>query len=242
MKFWLKFVGPLLLLLLTLSPNNFAEMRNYVWTYGAQTTPSKILGIEYSLSNIKADTENIAITTWQPQIGFQYGLTASLDVGMFHVFQQAQDTLNQNLSYYLWKLRARLVFSDSQSWPFDCMISADYQRPADWRLPSASELRLAFSKTLDSLNLAYNQIYQTDLLQDAPGEHSFAVGVGYWIFPFLSLGVEAQGSYSTSTLALGPSLSLADKINSLFFTWGVIYGMNNRSRDVESRMVFGVSF
>lgn len=216
-----------------------ADKRNYVWTYEYATTLPGTLELEYYLSNVKADTKDIAVTSWSPQLELEYGLTERWDIGLYQQFKQEQTETTTTFAYEGWKLRTRYRLAERDAWPVDLLGYLEYERPADWRKASIGEAKLVLAKTWGSFDVSYNQIMELELQADAEADHQYALGLGYTLFPEVHLGFEAKGSYNQRTLAIGPTLSLSHP-KKFYFNWGVVYGMNDRSPDVESRMIVGI--
>ena len=71
-------------------------------------------------------------------------------------------------------------------------------------------------------------------------EHGYATGLSYEFSPTWKTGIESTGNYTENKYYLGPTVSWASE--KYWVNFGVLGGLNNRSDDVQFRLLVGIPF
>jgi hypothetical protein len=78
-----------------------------------------------------------------------------------------------------------------------------------------------------------------ELEKDGETEHECALGMNYEISPIFKLGLESKGNYTDGKYSLGPTISYGRRV---WVSFGVLFGINEKTDDVQARMIIGMPF
>ena len=224
-----------------LSSAGLADRRSYVWTYEYQTMPKGTAEIEYYLSHKISDWDNYDDkNTWEQAVELEYGLTDHWDVAIYQTWQQTNNDTQDDFDYTGSKLRTRYRISEKGQLPVDVLLYAEYifgQGPKEY---DKFEGKLILAKDFGKWNLSYNQIYEQKTKNGDDIEHGYATGLSHEFSPTWKAGVESAGNYTESKYYAGPTVSWASE--KLWLNLGVLGGLNDRSDDVQFRLIVGIPF
>lgn len=218
-----------------------ADRRSYVWTYEYATMPAGIAEAEYYLTAKVPDTGVREVSTWQHQVEIEYGLTDNWDISLYQMWNQSYGTNSTSaFKYEGFKIRSRYKLFKSGEFIVDPLLYVEYIRNADISQPDVLEGKLVLAKDIGKVNVAYNQIVKQELDGDAEAEHEYAAGANYDLSPGFSAGLEAKGNYSEDKHAAGPVVS--GETDKFWVSLGVAFGLNEKTDDVQARMIAGFAF
>jgi len=230
------------LLLVLLGGNSAkADRRSYVWTYEYQTMPKGKAELEYYLTHKVPDFHKYSKrNTWEHQAEFEYGLTDRWDVSVYQRWQQTNTKRDDKFEYTGTKVRTRYRFAEKGMYPLDTLLYLEYIRPDGSDAPEKFEAKLILAKDVGKWNIAYNQIYEKEIKHGKEFEHGYAVGVSYEFSPAWKIGFESTGNYIEDKYYLGPTISWASE--KVWISIGAIRGINDRSDDLQIRLIAGFPF
>jgi hypothetical protein len=227
-------------LIFGIASNSRADTRSYVWTYEYMTLPKGLTEVEYYLTAQVPDTNKTNINTWKHWLELEYGITNRWDVAMYQMWKHKNTASGSASEYDGFKVRTRYRFGDKGEYFVDPELYFEYIRDDDLSKPNVGEAKLILAKDIGKLNISYNQIWERALEGRGKTENEYAVGLSYELWPALKLGMESKGSYNEREYTIGPSISWA---NSRFWvSLGAAFGLNERSDDLQTRMIAGIPF
>jgi hypothetical protein len=218
-----------------------ADRRGYVWTYEYMTMPQGEFELEYYLTAKVPDAGNFGgRNTWQHQAELEYGITDRWDVAVYQRWQQTNTTTEDTFEYTGTKLRMRYRLGEKGMYPVDTLFYLEYIRPDSSHEPEFLEGKLVLSKDIGKFNVAYNQIFETAISHERETEHEYALGVSYEFNPRWRVALESTGSFTEGSYSLGPTISWAGQ--HLWLAAGVLAGLNDKSDDLNFRLIVGIPF
>ena len=229
-----------LLLMLGVASNSYADRRSYVWTYEYKTMPKGMAEVEYYMTTELPDTNKSKVNTWKHWLELEYGITDHWDVSMYQQFKQSNTGTSDKFEYDGFKLRTRYRIAEKNKLPIDTLLYLEYIRNDNLEKPNVLEGKIVLAKDIDKFNVAYNQILKQELDSDGETEHEYATGISYEFLPSLKFGVESKGNYSKEKYAVGPTLSLTT--DRFWVSAGAAFGVNEKTDDLQTRMIVGVPF
>lgn len=220
--------------------NSFADRRSYVWTYEYMTMPKGMWELEYYLTSEAADINRSNINTLKHWFELEYGITNNWDVAMYQMWKTKNKKAENDTEYDGFKLRTRYRFGKTGQYIVDPEVYLEYIRDDDLSKPNVGEVKLILGKDFGDFNISYNQILKRNLEKEGKTGHEYAVGVNYRFTPAFKFGLESKGVYNERKSALGPTLSWSGK--KIWVSLGVVFGLNERSNDLETRIIAGIPF
>lgn len=231
----------IILLVLLAAANVKADRRGYVWTYEYMTMPKGESEIEYYLTHKATDFHKYdQKNTWEHQVEYEYGLTDRWDIALYQKWLQTNSKTNDRSEYTGTKLRTRYRIGEKGMYPLDTLLYLEYIRPDDSDSAEILEGKLILAKDFDKFNIAYNQILKVGINDKGGNENEYALGFNYEYNPRLKIGIETTGNYTEDKYYLGPTISLAGK--KLWAGLGALRGLNDRSDDLQFRLIIGFTF
>lgn len=224
-----------LVLIVGIISMNYADERNYVWTYEYQTMPEGLAEVEYYLTSEVPDSDQPELSTWKNWLELEYGITDRWDISMYQMFKQK----NAVSEYDGFKIRTRYRFGEKDRFFVDPLFYLELIRGNDLSTPNVIEAKLILAKDFGSWNISFNHIVERNLEIKGETENEYAVGINYAILRNFRLGLESKGEYE-GKVALGPSLAFYT--NKFWLSLGTVAGLNNRSDDLQSRIILGFGF
>lgn len=229
------------LIVFGLISNSFADRRSYVWTYEYMTMPKGMWELEYYLTTEVPDINRSNINTIKPWLELEYGITHNWDVAMYQMWKFKNKRFENDSEYEGFKLRTRYRFGRKGQFIVDPLIYLEYIRDAtNWHKPNVGEAKLILAKDIAQLNISYNQILKGNLDSDGLAEWEYATGASYAVSNHLRFGLESKGNYTKDKFAAGPTVSFSTK--KFFVTLGAAFGLNDRTDDLQTRMIVGIPF
>ena len=234
--------GCTVLLLVMLGINSAsADRRSYVWTYEYQTMPKGASEVEYYLTHKATDLHKYKNkNTWEHQVEYEYGLTDWWDIAVYQRWQQTNTKAEDRFEYTGTKLRTRYRLGERGQYLLDTLLYFEYIRPDGSDAPEKLEGKLVLAKDFGKWNIAYNQIVEAGINNDGETEHAYAAGLSYEISPVWKIGLESVGDLTEYKYYLGPTVSWGSKRCWLGF--GTLLGLNDRSDDMQFRLIMGIPF
>ena len=228
-------------ILAVMSSAIFADRRSYVWTYEYQTMPKGVAEVEYYLTHKisdwhKYDDKN----TWDHNVEFEYGLTDHWDVAIYQTWNQTNTENEDTCDYTGSKIRTRYRIGEKNQLPIDILLYAEYILGDGPKNEDKIEAKLILAKDFGRWNLAYNQIYEKEVKNGDEFEHAYATGLSYEFSPVWKMGIESTGNYTEDKYYLGPTVSWASE--KYWVNLGALRGLNDRSDDLQFRLIIGIPF
>lgn len=220
--------------------NASADRRSYVWTYEYQTMPKGMAEAEYYVTTEVPNTNKKNINTWKHQLELEYGLTDRWDISMYQMWKHKNTSSGSTTEYDGFKFRTRYRIGEKNQFLLDPLLYFEYIRDDDFSKPNVGEIKLILAKDIENINLSYNQILKRNLEKEGKTDHEYAAGVSYRFLSEFKLGIESKGNYSSEKYAAGPTASFAAK--RFWVSFGAVFGLNDRTDDVQTRMIVGVPF
>lgn len=223
-----------------------ADRRSFVFVYEPRTMPRGEIELEwYMTANITYD--RVAAShdwSWAHQVEAEYGVTDRIDVAMYQMFSSS--------AWLGYKLRGRWRPVDTGVWPIDPLLYLELIQRASGDI--ALEQKVVLGRSFGKLILALDStVEEGPLGRDVGLKITEGLGVGYELWPWLTLGLEQQlrlawerkSVYTASSPVLefggtsyylGPTLSLA---TGRFF-WDVNFSARAAGPDDQPRFLFRV--
>ena len=218
-----------------------ADRRSYVWTYEYQTMPKGMAEVEYYLTHKISDWDNYdEKNTWEHAVELEYGLTDHWDIAIYQTWQHTNTESRDWSGYTGSKIRTRYRIGEKGQLPVDILLYAEYILGEGEKDYDKFEGKLILAKDFGRWNLAYNQIYETKVKNGDETEHGYATGLSYEFSPTWKAGIESTGNYTDNKYYLGPTVSWASE--KVWVNLGVLAGLNDRSDDVQFRLLIGIPF
>lgn len=231
-----------LMAVLLLPLDSFADRRGFVWTYEYMTMPKGEAEIEYYLTSQLPDRSNRETSNWEHQFEFEYGITNRWDISLYQTFRQKNTKTGSTMEYNKFKVRTRYRLGKKGQYLVNPLIYLEYLRAADLSDPARLEAKLILAKDIGRFSLAYNQIAEEEFKDNGEKEveNKYAFGINYEINPKFKLGLESTGNYSEVKYYLGPTISLARE--KFWLSFGMVWGLNKDSDDAQTRLLIGLPF
>jgi len=230
--------------LLLLSVPAFAGERFLAWSYGAATVPKGAVELE-PITTMELPGGG-ADAAWTHEVELEYGVTPSLEAGLYLVSEQVGAG---PLSFAAYKARLRYRPLPLGALPVDLAGYVEYSG-APTLDEHGVELMLIVAREGESVRASLNL---TGELEAGPEEVEVVLeptaGVMWRATPWVAVGAEgklervlgedAEGPFAWA----GPSIHLAGAEGALHGTLSVLYGLTGPSRDdatVEARLLLGI--
>ena len=217
-----------------------ADKRSYVWTYEYMTMPKGMFELEYYLTLQQPDIDKSRPNTWKHYIELEYGITSHWDVALYQRFKQSNTESKSSFEYDGFKLRTRYRIAEKNRLPLDTLFYLEYIRDDDFKNPNILEGKIVFAKDIERFNIAYNQILKQELKSDGKTEHEYAAGINYALVPQFKIGIETKGNYTDEKYYVGPTASWGK--GKFWTALGAAIGLNERSDDLQMRLIMGILF
>lgn len=232
----------ILMAVLLLPLDSFADRRSFVWTYEYMTMPEGEAEIEYYVTSKLPDRSNRENSNWEHQFELEYGITNRWDISLYQTFRQKNTGTGSTLEYNKFKVRTRYRLGEKGQYLVNPLIYLEYLRAADLSDPARLEAKLILAKDIGRFSLAYNQIAEEEFKDNGKKEieNKYAFGISYEINPKFKVGLESTGNYSETKYSLGPTISLARK--KFWWSFGMVWGLNKDSDDTQTRLLIGLPF
>ncbi len=218
----------------------YADRRSYVWTYEYMTMPKGMWELETYVTTEVPNLHKSNINTIKPQVELEYGITDRWDVAMYQMWKFKNKKYENDSEYEGFKLRTRYRFGERGKFFVDPLLYLEFIRDDDFSKPSVVEAKLIFAKDAGNFNVSYNQIIKRNLEREGKTDHEYATGINYALTPRFKFGLESKGNYSKEKYAAGPTLSYV--FGKAFVALGAVFGLNERTDDLQTRMIVGVLF
>ena len=234
-----------LLALLLLSPAH-ANERFLAWTYGADTLSQGSMELE-PITTVETHHEaDELIAEWTHEVELEYGITNSLEGGLYLV---ASQTNGEALTFSGYKARLRYRFWPLGTKAIDMAGYLEYIGSPTFDEHGA-EVKLILAHEGEKVRAALNL---TGEFVFVPGEvepvFEPTAGIAWRANPHLALGVE--GKMETVFLDpiegpffwVGPTLHLAGDESKVWWTLSAIAGLTGPTRadaEIEARSMLGI--
>lgn len=116
----------------------------------------------------------------------------------------------------------------------------EYKKDDSSSSPDKIEAKVILAKNTGRFNMAYNQILEQEFDSSGETEHEYAFGANYKLNNKMKLGIESKGNYTEEKYYWGPTFAWA--VRNFWVSTGVVWGLNDRSDDIQTRMIVGLSF
>jgi hypothetical protein len=231
----------LVMFILSLGVNSaYADRRSYVWTYEYMTMPKGMWELETYVTTEVPNLHKSNINTIKPQLELEYGITDRWDVAMYQMWKFKNKKYENDSEYKGFKLRTRYRIGEKGKYFVDSLLYFEYIRDDNFSNPNMGEVKLVLAKDLGDFNVSYNQVIKRNLEREGKTDHEYATGINYTFTPRFKVGIESKGNYSKEKYAVGPTFSYA--FNKVFITLGAAFGLNERTDDLQTRMIVGILF
>ena len=231
---------PGLFLTLGITSSSYADRRSYVWTYEYITMPKGMWELETYVTTEVPNLHKSNINVIKPQLELEYGITDRWDAAMYQMWKFKNKKYENDSEYEGFKLRTRYRIGGKGKYFVDPLLYFEYIRDDDFSKPNVGEAKLVLAKDLGDFNVSYNQIIKRNLQRQGKTDHEYAAGINYAFTPRFRVGLESKGNYPREKYALGPTISYAFK--KAFMAVGAVFGLNEQTDDLQTRMIVGVLF
>ncbi len=218
----------------------YADRRSYVWTYEYMTMPKGMWELETYVTTEVPNLHKSNINVVKPQLELEYGITGRWDVAMYQMWKFKNKKYENDSEYEGFKLRTRYRIGEKGKFFVDPLFYFEYIRDDDLSKPNVGEAKLVLAKDIGDFNVSYNQIIKRNLEREGKPDHEYATGINYAFTHRLKFGFESKGNYSKEKYAFGPTISYAFK--KAFVAVGAVFGLNENTDDLQTRMIVGVLF
>jgi len=218
-----------------------ADRRGYVWTYEYLTMPEGTSEVEYYLTHKIGDFhKHKDKNTWDHYLEYEYGLTDHWDIAVYQTWRHTNTKTDDKFEYNGSKFRTRYRIGEKNQLPLDVLLYGEYILPDGSDDAHKIEAKLILAKDIGKWNFAYNQIYEKEINNGDDLEHGYAAGFNYEFSPTWRLGLESTGNYTEDKFYAGPTVSFASE--KYWVNVGALRGLNDRSDDLQFRMIIGIPF
>lgn len=212
-----------------------ADQRGYVWTYDYSTLASDSAEMELYQTAVTRDRKTSDASDWKQQVEIEYGLTDHLDVALYQVYEQPAGGV---FTYEGYKVRLRYRLAERNSLPVDVLLYVEHiESTTD---ASEFEGKLVLAKDFGKLNIAYNQVFEKKYESGSRAEYTYAAGICYEVASAFRLGVESKGNFRDHTYAAGPTIAWTG--GRIWANIGAVFGLNDKTKDREARIIMGIPF
>ncbi len=237
-----RMIGCMMLLILFAANATNADRRSYVWTYEYLTMPKGESELEYYFTTKVADLHKYRDkNTWESQVEYEYGLTDRWDIAVYQRWQQTNTKSEDEFAYTGTKLRTRYRFGEKGMYPLDALLYFEYIRPDGSDAPDILEGKIILAKDFGKFNAAYNQIIKAGINNNGKTENEYAAGIHYEFNPSWKIGLESTGNLTEDKYYIGPTISWAGS-KKFWVGVGALRGLNDRSDDLQVRLIIGFPF
>jgi hypothetical protein len=205
------------------------------------TMPKGMWELETYLTTEIPNMHKSNINTVKPQLELEYGITDRWDVSMYQMWEFKNKRFENDSEYKGFKLRTRYRIGEKGKFFVDPLLYFEYIRDDDFSKPNVGEAKLVLAKDLGDFNISYNQIIKRNLGRGKT-DHEYASGVSYALTPRFKVGIESKGNFPKEKCALGPTISYTLKRVKAYVAVGAVFGLNERTDDLQTRMIIGVLF
>lgn len=230
----------IILSVLNITLNAHADWRKYVWTYEYMTMRKGSFELETYLTTEVPNLNKSNVNTFKPLVELEYGITDRWDIAMYQQFKVSNKKEETDTEYDGFKLRTRYRIGEKNQFILDPLLYLEYIREEELSKPNILEAKLVLAKDIGRYNISYNQIVKQELDNRGETENEYAFGAGYSFSNRLKLDLESKGNYTKEKYYLGPSVSFASR--KFWAAFGILRGMNNRSDDLQTRLIIGIPF
>ncbi len=237
----------LLLLVLTIVmavPSVQADRRKYAWTYQTTTLAPDATEFEfYSTGKQNSGTAD----SWEYRIEVEQGITPKFDFSVYQIFTQTEGA---SLKWSSFQFRSRYRFGLAGELSLDPVLYLEYRRKLDNQSgQNKLEGKLLLGKDFDKTNISINPVYEYMWASGYDSYQEIGIDAGFSYSPSfkLSLGIESssrnvfysdvnkEDKFETS---LGPTISISS--GHTYYTFGVLFGLNDKSDDTRFRLLMGI--
>jgi hypothetical protein len=215
-----------------------ADPRPFAWSYNYDTPEPGETEVEYALTSGIANKDSLGQAAWEHRIELETGISKRLDVAVYQIFVQ---DAGQSIHYDAMQLRARYRLGEHGKWFVDPILYFEYRRPSNLTLPNVLEGKLILARDIRKVNMALNIVDGIEFAPGSSGIMEYSGGISLLVQPTLRLGAEVFGATAgdeKDTHYLGPTVSVGrDKWDCVV---GLGFGLNNKSDDLQSRMLLEI--
>jgi hypothetical protein len=229
-----------LFLILVVTSNSYADRRSYVWTYEYMTMPKGMWEVETYVTTEIPNLHESNINSIKPQFELEYGITDRWDVAMYQMWKFKNKKFENDSEYEGFKFRTRYRIGEKGKYFVDPLLYFEYIRDDDFSKPNIGEAKLVLAKDLGDFNVSYNQVIKRNLEREGKADYEYTAGISYEFTSRFKVGLESKGNYPKEKYAIGPAVSYSFK--KAFITLGAVFGLNERTDDLQTRMIVGILF
>ena len=233
MKHIMYFVVLVVLLFSTIA---LADRRNYAWVYQYQTIPRGATEMElYQTTKLRP------IDQWEYRLEIEHGFTDRWDFSVYQIYTQYEGGAFQ---WEAVQFRTRYRIGEEGQFLMDPLLYFEYNRKLNSKAPNKIETRLILAKTISTVNLAINPVYEFFFAPGSEHELGLDMGMSVELNPKLIIGIESisrlEFKENESELGsyLGPTVSFAS--GNWWYTIGVGLGLTDQSDDARIRFLMGI--
>ena len=238
-KILLMIISTLILGAVSLS---YADFRYYAWTYQFITMLPGKAELEFYTRMDQPDLSKPDTAKWKRQIEIEAGLTNRWDFSLYLV--DSYKATDGRTKFDEVKLRTRYKLAAKDRFFVDPLLYVEYKIQADRSYPDKWETKLILAKDIGDLNIAFNIIpeeYYKTGTKEKDWKVEYASGLSYpLINDILRLGVEVKGDLKDDKHLLGPTISF--KGENIWSAVGFVFGLNNKSDNLQVQTIIGLLF
>ncbi len=227
-------------LLFNIFVESYGDYRYYAWTYQYMTMLPGRTELEiYNRFDQKTLTNSDTVK-WKRQIELETGLTDRWDFSFYLV--DSYKPADGKIKFEELKFRTRFKLANKEEFFVDPILYLEYKFQADRSYKDKLEVKLILARDIENLNLAFNIIleeYYKAGTMEKDWKTKFSNGVSYSIFgETFRTGLEITGDLKEGQYSFGPVLSF--KGGNLWIAMGTLFGLNEKSDDLQSQIVMGI--
>ncbi len=235
-----------------MAPDAFAHERHYVWNQEYQTLPQGAFELESATTSAVPDLQRSNANQFEYKQEVEYGLTDRITLAHY----ESWETVNRSgvdddgvshkdtTKYSGFKFEGKYRIGEVGKYWVDPLLYFEISRdPRKKGIPLTLEGKGVLSKDIGKLNVAYNQIIESEMGSKGLTEQAFTFGFSYEIADSFRAGCETKGQYwnpesHRNELAIGPTLSYVHRY--FWVTAGSLFGVNRAADDWQTRLIIGI--
>ncbi len=217
-----------------------ADWRSYVWTYEYMTMAKGAKEIEYYFTTEVPKATAFNVNTIKHWLELEYGITDRWDIAGYLQYKQTNTKTKDDFNYDGFKIRTRYRFGEKEKYLLDPLVYFEFKKDDKGDTPDKLETKVILAKDIRDFNFSYNQVLETPIESHGKSEHGYAAGISHSLTNRFKFGVESKGNYTDDVYYLGPTVSMAQK--RFWAGAGVVWGLNDRSDDIQTRVIVGFPF
>ncbi len=225
-------------------PSVQADRRKYAWAYQTHIIAPDATEFEFYQTGKQNSGKS---DEWEYRFEIEQGISPKFDFSVYQFFTQTEGS---PIKWDAFQFRGRYRFGLAGEVPFDPVFYIEYKRKLENKSSQNKiETKLLVGKDFNKLNISINPVHEY-LWADGYASYQelgLDFGLSYaptFKFSFGFESVSRQYFYSDNSLdnkfksSIGPTISYAT--GHTYYTFGLLFGLNDKSDDTQFRLLMGV--